>query len=394
MEFQFTEAEENFRKEVRGFLEEQLPAEWYRQSQNDVSEENWPFTKRFARRLAEKKWLGLPWPKEYSGQGCSQVMQLVFDEELAYYRAPRHSWWLGTNRVGPTIIMHGREDQKRQHLAGITSGEMTWCQGFTEPNAGSDLASLQCRAKEDGDDFVVNGEKMWTSYAQWSDWCVLLARTNPDAPKHRGISYFLLDMKTPGVTVKPILNMAGDRESNYLLLNNARINRRNLLGEKDRGWEVAIGTLNFERTGVHHAGEAKRILEELVEYARETKHEGRALIDEPMVRYRLAQMNIEINIARLLAYRLAWMLDSGIVPTREASTSKLFATEMKRRLANVGMQLLGDYGALRPGSKWAPLRGNVERLYVWGVVDTIAVGASEIQRNIIAVRGLGLPKSS
>jgi alkylation response protein AidB-like acyl-CoA dehydrogenase len=297
-----------------------------------------------------------------------------------------------TRFLGPSIFRYGTEAQIKQHIPGILSGETIWCQGYSEPNAGSDLASLQTRAVQDGDEFVINGQKIWTSMAQHSDWIFMLARTDPDAPKHRGISYFLVDMKTPGITVKPLIDMSNGHHFNEVYFDNVRVPRSGLLGELDRGWYQATTTLSFERSGIEGPASATRYMGLLTQYAKETKRNGIPLANDPIVRQCLAQLAMEIEVARALAWRIASVQANGDVPGPEAPALKVFGSEMFQRIAQEGMRLLSLYGQLQPGSKWAPLAGAIERLYLVTVSRTIAAGTSEIQRNIIAERGLGLPK--
>ena len=392
MDFDFTEAEEAFGKQIRDFLRQELPPDDILESLDVLGDEGWQFARQLARTLAKHGWLGIAWPKEYGGQGRSFMEQLIFNEETAYARVPRGPYWFAIDRVGPTIIRYGTEEQKQRHLRPIIAGEVCWCQGFTEPNAGSDLASLQCRAVEDGDDFVVNGQKTWTSYGSRADWCILLVRTDPDAPKHRGISYLLLDMKTPGITQRPLIDMLGGHHASQVFLDNVRVPKANLVGEKNMGWYVTTATLDFERSGIHYSAEARHIFEELVEYVKETRRNGKPLAKDPIIRNKLAAMAIEIELSRLIGYRIAWMQSMGLVPNNEASMGKLFGTEMWQRLANTGMQILGLSSQLKKDSKWAPLMGRIGRFYLNSVAGTIYIGSSEIQRNIIATRGLGLPR--
>jgi alkylation response protein AidB-like acyl-CoA dehydrogenase len=313
------------------------------------------------------------------------MRQLVYNEEVAYHDAP--AFYMGADRVGPTIMLYGTDEQKQRFLPPIVAGEAQWCQGFSEPGAGSDLASLQTRAVQDGDDFVINGQKIWTSYAHYAGWMILLARTDPDAPKHRGISYFLADMKTPGITVRPLVDLLGRHQFNEVFFDNVRVPRDCLLGELNRGWYVATATLDFERSGIGRVIGSLRTFEQLVDYAREA-----ALLDLPLVRHKLADLKIEFEVGRLLSYRVAWMQSRSLVPNYEASVSKMYGSELAQRLANAGMQLLGLGGQLAPGSRWAPLQGRFETLYLGAAALTIAAGTSEIQRGIIAGRGLGLPR--
>jgi alkylation response protein AidB-like acyl-CoA dehydrogenase len=317
--------------------------------------------------------------------------QVVFNEEMSYHRAPVINT-PAVGYLGPTIMLYGSDEQKKQHLDGITSGQVIWCQGYSEPGSGSDLASLQTRALQDGDDFVINGQKIWTSQAHYADWMFLLARTDPDAPKHKGISYFLLDMKSPGISVQPLINMADGKGFNEVFFENVRVPRSGLLGELNRGWYMATTTLDFERSSVSASAGMRRSLEELTAYCAETRSNGAQLIDKPAVRNKLADLWVDVNIIRLLSYRVVTMQARGIVPNHEASIVKVFNSELNQRIGRAGLQLLGLHGQLGPESPYARLHGRFEKLYLTSVGSTIAAGTSEIQRNIIASRGLGLPR--
>jgi len=395
MEFRFSPEEEAFRQEVREFLRR----EWSQEAAEGGAESPLGYgggrgldeIRRFQKKLAQKGWLTLAWPREHGGLGAGIMKQVIFNEEMAYHRAPQQLG-VGPDRVGPTIILYGSEEQKREHLPPIANADVIWCQGFSEPGAGSDLASLQTSAVEDGDYFVVNGQKIWTSLAHVADWMILLARTDPDAPKHRGISYFLLDMRTPGITVRPLVDMTGRHAFNQVFFDNVRVPRKNLVGELNRGWYVAAATLDFERSGINRVMAGIRLYEELVDYARQTRRDGQPLLALPSVRHRLAELKIEFEVGRLLAYRVAWIQAQGRIPNQEASVSKLFGSELQQRLARAGMEMLGLGGQLRPGSKWAPMAGRIADYYLGAVSTTIAAGTSEVMRNIIAMRGLGLPR--
>ena len=378
MEFRFTLEEEAFRKEVREFIRSEFPK--VRQGES------------FTKKLAEKGWLTMSWPKEYGGQEADHMRQLVYNEEMTYHRAPGQT--MGTDRVGPTIIIFGTDEQKAEFLPRIVRDELAWCQGFSEPGAGSDLASLQTRAVKDGDYYVVNGQKIWTSNAQRADYMILLARTDPDAPKHRGISYFLLDMKSPGITIQPLIQMTGQAGFSQVFFDNVRVPAKNMIGEVNRGWYVSTATLDFERSGIGRVIGGVRLLEELVEYAKATPardDSAKTLFDVPHIRNELADIAIGFRVGRVLCYRVAWMQARGLVPNYEASMNKLFGTELNQRLARIGINSLGLAGQLS-GGPWAPLAGRIAQNYLQAVSLTIAAGTSEVNRNIIAQRGLGLPR--
>ncbi len=388
MDFTFTPKQEAFRQEIRTFLRERLPdggPGWN-------GENEFEFARTFLQKLAPKRWIAPVWPEEYGGLGLGLWEQVVFNEEMSYRGAPVTNL-SAVGYLGPTIMMYGTEEQKRQHLPGITSGEVFWCQGYSEPEAGSDLASLQTRAVADGDDFIISGQKIWTSQAHYSDWIFLLARTDPDAPKHKGISYFLLDMKSPGITVRPLINMGNQAGFNEVFFDNVRVPRSGLLGELNRGWYMATATLDMERSSVAGSSGSRRSLEELTAFVRETKVNGRRLQDLPLVRNKLAELWIELNISKFLSYRVVTLQERGLMPNHEASIVKVFNSEYGQRLSRAGLHMLGLYGQLHPESPYARLRGRFERWYLISAAITIAAGTSEIQRNIIATRGLGLPRN-
>jgi alkylation response protein AidB-like acyl-CoA dehydrogenase len=392
MEFAFTAEQEQFRGEVQDFIRDNWsPAPAGARAGDDATYEA---DHAYELKLADHGWLTMAWPKEYGGAGATHMEQLIFREESAYASAPG-SGGQGISMVGPCVMVHGTEEQRQQHLPSIASAQVRWAQGFSEPGSGSDLASLQTRAVKDGDDYVINGQKIWTSDAHHSDWIHVLTRTDPDAPKHRGISYFLLDMKTPGIEVRPLINMLGDHEFNEVYFTDVRVPASQMLGEQNRGWYVAATLLDFERSGVNWSANSRRQVEGLAAYARE--HSGRAggarLIDDPGVRDGLAELAIEAAISRLLSYRVVWMQSQSLIPNYEASMRKMFGSELSQRVANFGTRLIGlPSQRVDVDDAYAPLRGELGRAYMRTVPSTIAAGSSEIQRNIIATRGLGLPR--
>ena len=390
MDFQFSPEEQDFRQQLRDFLEQELPPGW-EGSANEDDDEVWDLGLKIRKKLAERGWLTLAWPKEYGGLEASHMMQVIFSEEMAYRRAPGRDVF-GTRMLAPTLMIHGTEDQKLEYLPPVARGEVQWCQGYSEPESGSDLASLQTRAVEDGDDFVVNGTKIWTSSAHRADHIMVLTRTDPEAPKHRGISFLLADMHSPGIEVKPIVNMANQHHFNMVVFEDVRVPKKNLVGEQNRGWYVGATLLDFERSGVDYSAGSRRTLENLVDFCKESKRNGRPLAEDPLVRRRLADLAIEIDVSRLISYNVAWMQSQGLVPNKEASMGKVFGTELQQRVARDGMAILALYGQLEPDSKYAALGGRIEKAYITAISATLAAGTSEIQRNIIATRGLGLPR--
>ena len=377
MDFRFDSAEETFRQEIRAFIREEYPKAAAGES--------------FTKKLAEHGWLTMSWPREYGGQAASHLRQLVYNEEMAYHQAPGQT--MGTDRVGPTIILFGTDEQKASFLPRIVRDELRWCQGFSEPGSGSDLASLQTRAVRDGDSYIINGQKIWTSLAQHADYMILLARTDPGAPKHRGITYFLVDMKSPGITVRPLVQMTGQAGFNEVFFEDVRVPAGAVVGEENRGWYVSTATLDFERSGIGRVIGGLRTFEQVADYARNTpaRDGSGTLFDHPSTRHALADIGLSFRVGRLLSYRVAWMQSRQMVPNYEASMAKTFGTELHQRLARVAISTVGMAGQLRD-PETAPLNGVVSQFYLSTVSLTIAAGTSEINRNIIAQRGLGLPR--
>ncbi len=390
MEFKFSLEDEKFRRDLRSFVDTELPADW-EGGGRWPEETDWDLTREMRKKLADRGWLTMHWPEEYGGQNTSPVRSAIFNEEMAYMRAPGRDIF-GVRMLGPTLMIHGSEELKQTHLPPVARGEVQWCQGYSEPESGSDLASLSTRAIKDGDDFIINGSKIWTTLAHRADWIMLLTRTDPDAPKHRGISFMLVDMKSPGIEVRPIINMANGHEFNQIMFDNVRVPRRNVVGDENRGWYVAVTLLDFERSGIDYSAMARRLLDETREYATETKSNGSPLIETSWVRNLLADRYIECEVARLMAYNVAYMQGEGLVPNKEASMSKVFGSETLQRVTSAGLDILGMYGILGRDDKWAPLKGRVQENWMISFSHKIAAGTSEVQRNIIAGRGLSLPR--
>jgi len=390
VEFKFTAEDEEFRTELRAFMKTELPDPWEGAGRYP-EDDDWDLNQVIRQKMAEKGWLTMHWPEEYGGQNASPVKSAIYNEEIAYMRAPGRDIF-GVRMLGPTLMIHGSEEQKKTHLPSVAKGEIQWCQGYSEPESGSDLASLSTRAVRDGDDLVINGAKVWTTMAHRADWIMLLTRTDPDAPKHRGISFVLVDMKSPGVSVRPIINMAGGHEFNQVTFDDVRVPRANVVGDEDRGWYVAVTLLDFERSGIDYSASARRLLDDTKEFATETKRNGVPLIEIPWVRTLMADRYIDCEVARLMAYNVAYMQSQDLIPTKEASMSKVFGSETVQRATEAALDILGMYGTLGREDKWAPLEGRVQENWMNAFAGTIAAGTSEIQRNIIAGRGLGLPR--
>ena len=384
MEFRLTPTQAALRDEVRAWLaanvEPAIESFFY------AEEEDPPALRAFNKKLAAKGWIAPSWPKEYGGMALGPVEQLIFSEEMSYSRAPSGGRGPAVGYAGPTIMLYGSGEQKARHLPGITNWDTVWCQGFSEPGAGSDLASLQTSAVRDGDDWILNGTKIWTSHGHYADWMYMLARTDPTVPKHKGISYFLLDVHSPGVSFTPLLNIAGRKGFGQFFFDNVRMPASALLGEENRGWYLATTTLDLERSNIANAGAPRRAVDDLGGYlaASPAASQNRRLA--------LVDRAVEVQVATLLSYRVASILTAGGVPNQEASGLKLFMSELDQRIANLGVSILGMYGALMPGSPLARLHAQFALTYLTTVPRTIAGGTSEIQRNIIATRGVGLPR--
>lgn len=385
MNFRFTEAEENFRQEVQTFLATEMP------KIKVTAGMGAGWSPDFSKALAKKRWIALPWPEEYGGLARGHIDQAIFNEEMAYHRAPIGAHRRGIFYAAPILMLHGTEGQKKHFLSRIAQGDAYFCQGFSEPNAGSDLASLTTSAVEDGDDFVVNGTKIWTSDAHRADYIFLSTRTDPNAPKHKGITNFIVDLSSPGITVRPLINMMGVHGFNQVFFDNVRVPRGNLIGDRDRGWYQSAQLLDFERSSIAVFGGMRRTVEELALLAQEGAWHKR-LENYPRIKHQLAELAIKCEIGRWMAYNIASMQARKEVPNREASAAKLFSSELGQHVASVGVEVLGLYGQLEEGSSRAPWDGRLERAYVSAIAATIGGGTSEIQRNVIATRGLGLPR--
>jgi alkylation response protein AidB-like acyl-CoA dehydrogenase len=393
VDFRFTEEQERFRQEVRSFLDQELPLDWVGYVGCTTGDhvapvsDGWQVFKDIARKLGEKGWLSLFWPKEYGGQDWPFVDCLVFFEEVARRGSPGYNP-VACKMLAPTIIDYGTEEQKKRFLGPMARGEEFWCESFSEPGAGSDLASLQARAVKDNDHFILNGQKTWSTFANYSDWCCLLARTAADSTRYKGLSFFLVDMSTPGVTVSPINNMAGEPSFCEIFFEDARIPVENMLGNENEGWKVAQSLLAYERTSIEFIAMVKSVIERLTVYL-----EANPRLKSEHNRQLLAELAIDTEVGRLMNYRVAWLHDQGLPADWPAAMAKLRATELYKRAAGTAMQILGLYGQLGKEDALAPLKGWVEQLYLVSYGGPIAAGTSEIQKNIIALRGLGLPRS-
>ncbi|MBM4265816.1 MAG: acyl-CoA dehydrogenase [Deltaproteobacteria bacterium] len=387
MNFAFSEDEQKFRTELRAFLASELPSWWRGMFVDDPRA--MPFTRAFSRKLAERGWLTMAWPKEWGGAEASPWKQAILREEMWAHDEPRGPQYMNLNYIGPCILRFGSEAQKRRFLPPMAAGDVLWTQGFSEPGAGSDLAAVATRAEPSTDGFVVNGQKIWNSYADApAEWCFLLARTSVAAKRHHGLSVLLVDMRTAGVDVRPIDSMAGPHELNEIFFEDVAVPRDCLLGEAGQGWEIVTAGLTFERVGIARYARAGRVIELLVEHAGAT-----GLAGDSEVRSKLARLRVQYEAARLLNYRAISLQAAGRVPAVEASIARLHNTQLEQQVSDVGLEILGLAGQLTADDPAAPLTGLLHRQWVRTIPTTITAGTLEVQKNIIAERGLGLPRA-
>ena len=395
-----------FRAQVRSFIQQRLPARYRDPARGTgLFEGGWQQDRKsddpdaraaadgWAKALAEQGWIAPHWPQTYGGAGLTVMEQFIFNHEMARGGAPAVGG-MGVSMLGPTLIVHGSDEQKAEHLPKILSGEVAWAEGYSEPGAGSDLAALQMRAVRDGDEYVINGQKIWTSGAQYSDWLFLLVRTDPEAPKHRGISFMLADRNTPGITVRPLTDMSWNQPFNETFFEEVRVPAKNRVGEENRGWYVGMTLLDYERSGIGTSVLARRQLGNLIDYVKGDEGRRRSrLADAQGLRLEVADRFIEIEIEEAMSLRIVSIQTAHQIPNYESSMVKMFGSESLQRLQRVGTKVFGLYSNIwDEDSPHAPLRASFIHGYIWSIPMTIAGGTSEVQRNIIATRGLGLPR--
>jgi alkylation response protein AidB-like acyl-CoA dehydrogenase len=400
MDLNFSAEDEEYRLELRAWLEENTsikgsPEALMKQAAEQSGESKDPFAaaRAWPRRLYEAGYVGLEWPKEYGGQDASFTQQVIAGQEMARVRMPPQINSIGLSIIGPTLVQHGTEEQKKYFLPRILRADDLWCQGFSEPEAGSDLASLRCRAEIEGDEFVVNGQKVWTSLAFLSDWMFLLVRTDPDAPKREGISYLLCEMKTPGITVVPLRNAAGGAHFCEVFLDNVRIPLKNLVGKLHGGWSIARSSLDHERSGLSGVIGLEETLGRLWRMASKLDRGSRKAVEDPSTRRKLAQHWMEIEGLRHLGYRTLSNQIAGKPPGAGASVGKLFASEVRTEMTRTAFKVEGPLAPVAKKSPHVVDRGRWHAAYFDAVAHAIGGGTSEIMRNIIAEKVLGLPRS-
>ena len=394
MDFKFSDEDEALRREFRAWLEENLPRDWHDEGElhDPETRDEFERRRRWHRKLYDGGWMCIHWPKEYGGRGATLLQQIVYSQELDRAKAPPTVNFQGIARVGPTLMQWGTPEQKRRFIPKIPSAEEIWCQGLSEPNHGSDLAAVETRAVDEGDHFVVNGSKVWTSNAHHADFSTLLCRTDPTLPKHKGLSYLLIDMKSPGVTVRPLVQMTGESGFNQVFFEDVIVPRANLVGQKNQGWMVAMTNMMFERT--IHGGRTDMMVEvrQLAALAKKVERNGRPAWNDSYVRQRVTRFACEAEALKYTSYRQLTRQLKGLPPGPEGSIMKLGTTDLNLRIQSFAMELLGAYGQFEYRAAGAIDHGKWSHRLLAARRGTIAAGTNEIQHNIIGERVLGLPK--
>ena len=388
MDLRFSEEDENFRREVVAWLEENLSGEFATvRGRGGTGDEGSLIEERKAweRRLGEGGWIGIGWPKESGGRGLPLTQQVIFYEEYARAGGPGRIGHMSEGLLAPTVIAYGTEEQKQRILPPILKGEEIWCQGYSEPNAGSDLANVQTKARLEGDEWVIDGQKVWTSWAEWADWCFLVCRTDPDSQRHKGLAYLLVPMKGKGIEIRPIIQITGDAEFSEVFFDGARTAKENILGAPGEGWKIALATLSFER-GASTLGQQMGFRSELGQIIETAKRNGRA--EDPVIRQRLADAWIGLEIQRYNALRT--LGDSGEAANRAAMITKIFWATWHRNLGKLAMDVLGLESEIAEEAPYDLTK--LQRMYLFTRSDTIYAGSNQIQRNILSERILEMPR--
>ncbi len=390
MDFALTPEEERFCQECTKYLKKQKTPELIAELEARSGYGGGPAYTNLIRQMGRDGWLGVGWPKEYGGQGRTPMEQHLFFEICFYEEVPLPV--LGLNTVGPAIMRIGTDEQKKKYLPLILKGEIEFCIGYTEPDAGTDLASLKTTAVRNGDSYIINGQKVFTTNADFADYVWLAARTDPEARKHRGISIFIIPMNTPGISIEPFMTMGGER-SNYSFYDNVRVPKECLVGEENQGWKYMTTQLSFERIALVPSSTMRRNLDQTIRWAKETNHDGKPIIERPWVRQKFTELMMELEVLRILNYYVVWLITQDALVYAESSMVKVYGVELNQRLNSTLLQIIGQFGQLQMGSKWAPLKGKVEHALRTDIVLIFGGGALEIQRNIIAIAGLGMPRA-
>ena len=382
MDFALTVEQEQFRKDVREFLEEEIEKGTFKVKSNYFIAEA---SQEFSRKLAEKRWLGMTWPEEYGGGNRSYIDRLILMEELMRFQAPLMFHFFGERQMGPGLIHFGSEEQKKEFLPKILNAEISFSLGMSEPGAGSDVAAVKTTAREEGDYFIINGQKTWTSHAHTSDYVWLLAITELEGPKYKNLSELIVDIKSPGITVRPLYNMIGVHSFNEVYFDDVKVHKRFLVGEKNRGFYQMLAQVDYERAGIERLMQNYPLFKNLKEHIKNSP-----LSSDSLIRDRLAQLEIEFQVGKLLIYHVAWVIDQGRIPNYEAAVSKTFSTLFEQRLGNFATEVLGQFGHVMPGFEGAPFDGDAAESYLWSPSYTIQGGTVEILKTVIATKGLGL----
>jgi len=402
MDFYISEKTEALRKEIAEFASKELPEDWYYPGGLYDFSRDWDFVMEIAKKLGQRGWIASSWPKEYGGCGASIPEDFVIHDEMQYWGIPGTTMGAGgSGWIGQSILAFGTEEQKRKYLPPIAAGEPdgVWCTAYSEPDSGTDLPSLKTEAVRVGDEYIVNGEKTWITAAHRARWCWCLVRTNtdPTIPKHRGLTLLIIDMKSQGISIQPIVDVVGNSELSQVFFHDLHVPVANRVGEENRGWYYVAQALNFERSGIgigKNIAFIRRFFEKIVSFAKETKYRGEPLSKNPIVRNKLAKLEIEIEIARTYCYKTAWLLEAqGQVPLVDAAIAKVLVSEILVRVAVTGMEILGQYAQLRKDSKWAKLNGIAQHFYLQSYAIKVGGGTNEIERDVIAQVGMGLPRS-
>ena len=398
MNLKLTEEQKALKEQFDDFFREEMknaPSVYHYETILEAmysTDEGWSFNKYMRDKLVKKGWYVMHWPKAYGGDDAPLIEQLLFNESHAYYHAPGIDGF-GVGMFGPTLMLYASDEQKKRLLPPIAKGEVQYCQGWSEPNAGSDLASLRTMAIKDGEYYVVNGQKIWITAAHRADHMFLLARTDPSQKRGGGLSVFNVDMTLPGIEVRPIKYMNGVHLYNEVFFTDVRIHESERIGPENQGWGMTRDTMNFERSGAGTYAAVRKTLEKLIEYVKTTKRRGKYLSEDPLVGQKLARLYCDMEAGRALSYQIAWQQEKGNLrfSPAAASESKVFGTELSQRVADFAVEIMGLYGQLEH-SPWAPLDGAMIEGYQASVASVIYAGSNEIQRNIIAWVGLGLPR--
>lgn len=401
MDFELGERTAKLRDEIRQFALAEVEGKPYRTAmlEEESADKDWEFSLSISKKLAEKGWLCMHFPEEYGGRNATFWEQFVYMEECGYWEIPGTTMGiLGIHITGPSLLLFGTAEQKKKYLPMMASGspDGIWCTAYSEPDSGSDYNKIRTMAIRDGDDYVINGQKVWTSCAHRARWCWLACKTDPNASKiHKAMSIIIVDMKSPGITVRPLINIAGIHSFNEVYFDNVRVPATNLVGEENKGFYMLIPALAYERLSLapHVLGVGRRLLDLLIEYTKETRHNGKQLCHDPVIRHKLAARAIELETLRLFGLEIMWKMSKGKLPGYESARNKIYGNFVSENMALTGMEILGANSQVSPESKWAKLKGRLQYLYLIDLGWASAAGTTQIQKNVIGQFKLGLPRA-